>query len=371
MQLNSVEELLDDIRQGKMVILMDDEDRENEGDLVIAAEMVRPDDINFMAKNARGLICLTLTRDHCERLNLPLMVQSNGAAYSTNFTVSIEAAEGVTTGISAADRAHTVRTAVRGDAKPEDIVQPGHIFPLMAQPGGVLSRAGHTEAGCDLARMAGMSAASVIVEVMNEDGTMARRPDLELFAKEHGLKIGTIADLIHYRTTNEKTVTVADTGSLETDYGQFNYTTYNDEILGCTHLALHLGEINAEEPTMVRVHNRSEVLRDVVGVAEESEAKWTLRRALERIAAEGKGVALLLDSGSRIDLGDSISQITSGSKPSKVNVSASGAYLTVGTGSQILRDLGVGKMRLLSSPMKFNAISGFDLEIDEYIPFAE
>ncbi len=371
MQLNSVEELLDDIRQGKMVILMDDEDRENEGDLVIAAEMVRPDDINFMAKNARGLICLTLTREHCERLNLPLMVQSNGAAYSTNFTVSIEAAEGVTTGISAADRAHTVRTAVRGDAKPEDIVQPGHIFPLMAQPGGVLSRAGHTEAGCDLARMAGMSAASVIVEVMNEDGTMARRPDLELFAKEHGLKIGTIADLIHYRTTNEQTVTVADQGALETDYGQFNFTTYHDEILGCTHLALHLGDISAEEPTMVRVHNRSEVLRDVVGVAVESEAKWTLRRALERIAAEGKGVALLLDSGNRIDLGDSISQITSGSKPSKVNVSSSGAYLTVGTGSQILRDLGVGKMRLLSSPMKFNAISGFDLEIDEYIPFAE
>ena len=204
-------ELIDDIRQGKMVILMDDEDRENEGDLVIAAEMVRPDDINFMAKNARGLICLTLTRDHCERLKLPLMVQSNGAAYSTNFTVSIEAAEGVTTGISAADRAHTVRTAVRADAQPKDIVQPGHIFPLMAQPGGVLSRAGHTEAGCDLARLAGMSAASVIVEVMNEDGTMARRPDLELFAKEHNLKIGTIADLIQYRTANERTVTVSET----------------------------------------------------------------------------------------------------------------------------------------------------------------
>ena len=371
MQLNTVEELIDDIRQGKMVILMDDEDRENEGDLVIAAEMVRPDDINFMAKNARGLICLTLTRDHCERLKLPLMVQSNGAAYSTNFTVSIEAAEGVTTGISAADRAHTVRTAVRADAQPKDIVQPGHIFPLMAQPGGVLSRAGHTEAGCDLARLAGMSAASVIVEVMNEDGTMARRPDLELFAKEHNLKIGTIADLIQYRTANERTVTVSETGQIATDYGQFDFTLFHDEILGCNHLAMHLGEIKHDEPTLVRVHNRTEVLRDVVGVAADTEPKWTLRKALEKIAQEGKGVALLIDTGRRVDLGDALTAINQGGKPSKVNVNASGAYLTVGTGSQILRDLGVGKMRLLSSPMKFNAISGFDLEIEEYIPFTE
>lgn len=369
MKLNTPQELIEDIRQGKMVILMDDEDRENEGDLVIAAEMVRADDVNFMATHARGLICLTLTRDRCEQLNLPLMVQSNGAQFSTNFTLSIEAAEGVTTGISAADRAQTVRAAVKADAKPEDIVQPGHIFPLMAQPGGVLSRAGHTEAGCDLARLAGFTPASVIVEIMNEDGTMARRPDLEEFAQKHEIKIGTIADLIHYRTANEHTVERETEGVMSTEYGDFNYITYRDEIQGCTHLAMTLGDVKADEPTIVRVHNRTEVLRDVVGaVAPGEESKWTMRKALAKVAAEGKGVVLLLDSGARIDMGDSVDLMLNGKQKSKLHVSASGAYLTVGTGSQILRDLGVGKMRLLSSPMKFNAISGFDLEIEEYIP---
>ncbi|MBY4675548.1 bifunctional 3,4-dihydroxy-2-butanone-4-phosphate synthase/GTP cyclohydrolase II [Marinobacterium arenosum] len=369
MKLNSTEELIEDIRQGKMVILMDDEDRENEGDLVIAAEMVRPEDINFMATHARGLICLTLTRQRCEQLKLPLMVQSNGAQFSTNFTLSIEAAEGVTTGISAADRAHTVRTAVKADAKPEDIVQPGHIFPLMAQPGGVLSRAGHTEAGCDLARMAGYGPAAAIVEIMNEDGTMARRPDLEKFAEKHNLKIGTIADLIHYRTMNEHTIHREEEGVLPTEYGDFNYITYRDEIQGCTHLALYQGEIKGDEPTLARVHIRTEVLRDVVGVDPDGQRKWTMRRALKRVAQEGQGVVVLLDTGVRLDLGEALQGVLAGrSKSNKVNVSASGAYLTVGTGSQILRDLGVGKMRLLSSPMKFNAISGFDLEIVEYIP---
>ncbi|GGO78383.1 3,4-dihydroxy-2-butanone 4-phosphate synthase [Marinobacterium nitratireducens] len=371
MQLNSTEELIEDIRQGKMVILMDDEDRENEGDLVIAAEMVRAEDINFMATHARGLICLTLTRSRCEQLKLPLMVQSNGAAFSTNFTLSIEAATGVTTGISAADRAHTVRVAVKHDAKPEDIVQPGHIFPLMAQPGGVLSRAGHTEAGCDLPRLAGLFPASVIVEIMNEDGTMARRPDLEKFAEKHGLKIGTIADLIHYRTTNEHTVVRESEGVLPTEFGDFNYVTYRDEIQGCTHLALTQGEIVKDEPTLARVHIRTEVLRDVVGANSDDAVKWTMRRALRRVAEEGKGVVVLLDVAGKIDLGEALEAMLSGPKRSKVNVSASGAYLTVGTGSQILRDLGVGKMRLLSSPMKFNAISGFDLEIDEYIPYED
>jgi len=372
MQMNTTEEIIEDIRQGKMVILMDDEDRENEGDLIIAAEMVRPEDINFMATNARGLICLTLTRQRCEQLKLPLMVQSNGAAFSTNFTLSIEAATGVTTGISAADRAHTVRTAVRADAKPEDIVQPGHIFPLMAQPGGVLSRAGHTEAGCDLARLAGLSPASVIVEVMNDDGTMARRADLEKFAAKHGLKIGTIADLIHYRALNEHTVEREDEGVLQTEYGDFNYAVYRDDIQNCTHLALYKGDIKRDEPTLVRVHIRSEVLRDVVGVVPGAEKKWTMRRALERVAEEGKGVVLLIDSGVRIDLGDAVHALSdSTAARSKVRVSASGAYLQVGTGSQILRELGVGKMRLLSSPMKFNAISGFDLEVEEYIACEE
>ncbi|WP_415883261.1 bifunctional 3,4-dihydroxy-2-butanone-4-phosphate synthase/GTP cyclohydrolase II [Neptuniibacter sp. QD29_5] len=372
MKLNTPQELIEDIRQGKMVILMDDEDRENEGDLVIAAEMVRPDDINFMATHARGLICLTLTRERCEQLNLPLMVQSNGAQFSTNFTMSIEAAEGVTTGISAADRALTVRTAVKADAKAEDIVQPGHIFPLMAQPGGVLSRAGHTEAGCDLARLAGFTPAAAIVEIMNDDGTMARRPDLEEFAEKHNLKIGTIADLIHYRTANEHTVARESEGVMSTEYGDFNYITYRDEIQNCTHLAMTLGELKADEPAYVRVHSRTEVLRDVVGaVAPGDEPKWTMRKALERVAKEGQGVVLLLDTGDRIDLSDATDLMINGRQKSKINVSASGAYLTVGTGSQILRDLGVGKMNLLSSPMKFNAISGFDLEIEEYIPCEE
>ncbi|MBR9827205.1 MAG: 3,4-dihydroxy-2-butanone-4-phosphate synthase [Oceanospirillales bacterium] len=372
MQLNTTEELIEDIRQGKMVILMDDEDRENEGDLVIAAQCVRPEDINFMITHARGLVCLTLSRERCEQLKLPLMVQSNGAAFSTNFTLSIEAAKGVTTGISAADRAVTIHAAVKADAVPEDIVQPGHIFPLMAQPGGVLSRAGHTEAGCDIARMAGFSPSSVIVEIINEDGSMARRPDLEKFAAKHGIKIGTIADLIHYRTLNEHTVERQDEGTLQTEYGDFRYVTFRDEIQGCTHLALMKGDVTPEESTLVRVHIRDEVLRDVVGVRPGDQVKWTMRRALKRVADEGKGVVLLLDSGRRVDLGNAIDNLLNADRSrSKVNVSASGAYLTVGTGSQILRDLGVRKMRLLSSPMKFNAISGFDLEIEEYIPYED
>ena len=368
MKLNTPQEIIEDIRQGKMVILMDDEDRENEGDIVMAAEMVRPEDINFMATHGRGLICLTLTRERCEQLKLPLMVQSNGTVYATNFTVSIEAAEGVTTGISAADRALTVRTAVKANAKPEDIVQPGHIFPLMAQPGGVLSRAGHTEAGCDLARLAGMTPASVIVEIMNDDGTMARRPDLEVFAEKHNLKIGTIADLIHYRTTNERTVEKQSEGVLATDFGEFNYVTYHDTIQDVTHMALVKGDITPEDPTLVRVHIRGDVLRDLVGVTREGESKWTMQQAMQSVAEEGKGVVLLLDNGRREDIGAALDRLLGKPlhrRPATHN--ASGAYLMVGTGSQILRDLGVSKMRLLSAPMKFNAISGFDLEIVEYI----
>ncbi|WP_068763625.1 3,4-dihydroxy-2-butanone-4-phosphate synthase, partial [Oleiphilus sp. HI0066] len=232
MKLNTVEELVEDIRQGKMVILMDDEDRENEGDLVIAAEQVRPEDINFMATHARGLICMTMTRDRADYFGLPPMAHANNAQFSTNFTVSIEAAEGVTTGISAADRAHTIRTAVGRNSKPQDIVQPGHVFPIVAQPGGVLTRAGHTEAGCDLARMAGFEAASVIVEIMNDDGTMARRPDLEEFAKKHDLKIGTIADMIHYRALNEQTVTRQEEHGVQTEHGDFQLITYKDTLQG-------------------------------------------------------------------------------------------------------------------------------------------
>ena len=230
MALNSIDEILADLRQGKMVVIMDDEDRENEGDLLMAASLVRPEDVNFMARYGRGLICLTLTRERCQQIRLPLMVQDNATPFYTNFTVSIEAAQGVTTGISAYDRAHTIRTAVRPDAKPEDLVQPGHIFPLMAQPGGVLTRAGHTEAGCDLARLAGLEPAAVIVEILNEDGSMARRPDLELFAEQHGLKIGTIAALIRYRMQNEKTVERVADAVMTTEFGSFRVLTYQDVV---------------------------------------------------------------------------------------------------------------------------------------------
>ncbi|WP_207060859.1 bifunctional 3,4-dihydroxy-2-butanone-4-phosphate synthase/GTP cyclohydrolase II [Motiliproteus sp. SC1-56] len=367
MGLNSTAELIEDIRQGKMVILMDDEDRENEGDLIIAAEKVRPEDINFMATHARGLICLTLTREHCQRLNLPLMVSDNGAQHSTNFTVSIEAAEGVTTGISAADRAHTVQTAVAPHAKADDIVQPGHIFPLMAQPGGVLSRAGHTEAGCDLARMAGCIPAAAIVEIMNEDGTMARRPDLEEFAKKHDLKMGTIADLIHYRTLNEHTVERSQEHVLATEHGEFRAISYRDTIQGASHVAMVMGEIKADEPTLVRVH-MADALRDVIGAAHQGEPKWSLRQSLQRVAEEGRGVVVLLGDTTPEDLGHSLEAWAHQRPVRPVNTDGAGAYLTVGTGSQILRDLGVGKMRVLSSPIKFNALSGFDLEIVEYIP---
>ena len=262
MELNSTEEIINDIRQGKMVILMDDEDRENEGDLIIAAERVRTEDINFMATNARGLICLTLTQERCEFLGLPLMVNENNTPYNTNFTISIEAATGVTTGISAADRARTIQVAVGQESQPEDIVQPGHIFPVMAQPGGVLRRAGHTEAGCDLGRLAGYLPAAVIVEIMNEDGTMARREDLEEFALKHDIKIGTIVDLIHYRIANEHTVTRIETHLMQTRYGEFTVHSYRDAISGSLHMAFVKGNINKDDPVLVRVHIPN-TLRDI------------------------------------------------------------------------------------------------------------
>ena len=295
MQLNTIEELIEDLRHGKMVILMDDEDRENEGDLIMVAEQVRPEDINFMATHARGLICLTLTRERCLQLDLPLMVSDNKSQHTTNFTVSIEAAEGVTTGISAADRALTVRTAVKANAKAADVVQPGHIFPLMSQPGGVMSRAGHTEAGCDLARLAGFEPAAVIVEVMNPDGSMARRPDLEQFAKQHNLKIGTIADLIHYRAIKEKTVACINTRKVKTLFGEFELRTYRDLARGDLHFVMVKGEITAE-PTLVRVHVM-DLARDILSLQRPSIAGgkgWTYQDSLKRVSEEGKGVVLLI-----------------------------------------------------------------------------
>jgi 3,4-dihydroxy 2-butanone 4-phosphate synthase / GTP cyclohydrolase II len=368
MKLNSIEEIIDDIRQGKMVILIDDEDRENEGDLIIAAERVRTADINFMATNARGLICLTLTRERCEFLKLPLMVNHNGTQLNTNFTLSIEAASGVTTGISAADRARTIQAAVARDSRPEDIVQPGHIFPIMAQPGGVLRRAGHTEAGCDLARLAGYTPAAAIVEIMNEDGSMARRPDLEKFAQKHQLKIGTIVDLIHYRIANEHTVIRQNTRELPTEFGIFKLHTFADSLSGATHLAFTMGEIRPVDPVLVRVHIPN-TLRDICQALNASGTSWSFSGALEKIAKEGKGVAVLLTGDEYAeDINHSIDSFLDrehvGSKSTRMR-----RDLTIGTGSQILRELGVGKMKLLSFPAKFNAISGFDLEVVDFVPF--
>ena len=371
MVLNTIEELIEDIRQGKMVILMDDEDRENEGDLVMAAPMVRAQDINFMATHARGLICLTLHQDRCKQLELAMMVNSsqNNASHGTPFTFSIEAAEGVTTGISAADRARTVQAAVASSARPEDIVQPGHIFPLKAQRGGVLSRAGHTEAGCDMAKMAGFEPAAVIVEIMNEDGTMARRDDLEVFAQKHDLKIGTIADLIHHRLVTEKTTTCISEREVSTSYGDFTLKTYHDDVHGEKHFALVMGDVSGEEPVLVRVHtNRS--ARDLLAIEDSSTFKsWSFHKALERVATEGRGVVVLLYyPESSEDIDRSIEQILNpgqarGQQASEV------VYQQVGTGSQILRDLGIQKMRLMSAPFKFTGISGFDLEVVEHVDY--
>jgi len=366
MELNTIQEIIDDIRLGKMVILMDDEDRENEGDLIMAADQVRAEDINFMATEARGLICLTLTEERCRQLDLPLMVKDNLAPLSTNFTVSIEAAEGVTTGISAADRARTVRAAVQSDAGPKDLVQPGHIFPVMSQVGGVLSRAGHTEAGCDLARLAGLEPAAAIVEVMNEDGSMARRPDLEKFAEKHDLKIGTIADLIQYRTVHEKTVVCINERQVETEYGDFQLRTYRDTARNECHFALTKGVVNDGEPVLVRVHVTSTV-RDVLTIqtADQESKPWNFQSAMKRVAEEGRGALVLIcHNETTEEIEEGIDWLLSGKglRP-KQEV----GYKQVGAGSQILQDLGVKKMRLLSAPFKFKAISGFNLEVVEYI----
>ncbi|WP_317930357.1 bifunctional 3,4-dihydroxy-2-butanone-4-phosphate synthase/GTP cyclohydrolase II [Halioxenophilus sp. WMMB6] len=363
MQLNTVEELIEDMRQGKMIILMDDEGRENEGDLIMAADMVRPQDINFMATHARGLICLTLTEQRCRQLDLPLMVSNNRTVHSTNFTVSIEAAEGVTTGISAADRARTVRAAVAQEASAQDIVQPGHIFPLMAQPGGVLSRAGHTEAGCDLARLAGREPAAAIVEIMNEDGTMARRPDLEKFAEQHKLKIGTIADLIHYRSVKEQTVERVNERRVDTAFGEFGLYTFRDLASSELHFAMVKGDVSPNEAVPVRVHVLN-TARDLLTILRESDKKynsWTLQQALKYVQEQGTGVVILIcHSLSTQEIEESIDWLLAGKEPRS---SQDVVYRQIGTGAQMLRDLGVRKMNILAAPLKFSALSGFDLEV--------
>lgn len=364
MKLDAVEDLIEDIRQGKMVVLMDDEDRENEGDIVMAAQHCQAEHINFMARHARGLICMPMTRERCEQLDLGLMVQRNGSGYGTKFTVSIEAATGVTTGISAADRARTVQVAAADDATAADIVQPGHIFPLMAEPGGVLHRAGHTEAACDLAKLAGLAPVGVICEVMNDDGTMARRPDLEVFAQQHGLRIGTIADLIHYRMVNEKTVSCESKRTLTTEFGEFELHVYREANNPVAHVALVKGDLHGGELPTVRVHALNP-MRDLLHARFNGRLGWRLQAALKTIAESPCGALVLLgqdfNAAQWTDHLDAF--FTQRPRPAE----ATGMYRTIGVGSQILRDLGVSKMRLLSSPMKFNALSGFGLEIAEYV----
>jgi 3,4-dihydroxy 2-butanone 4-phosphate synthase/GTP cyclohydrolase II len=332
----------------------------------MAAAKVRSDDINFMARYGRGLICLTLTRARCEQLRLPLMVGDTDRRKTTNFTISIEAAEGVTTGISAHDRARTVRAAVAPDARPEDLRQPGHIFPLMAQPGGVLTRAGHTEAGCDLARLAGLEPAAVIVEVLNEDGTMARRDDLAQFAKRHKLKIGTIADLIQYRLANEETVEAIDEISIDTPYGPFRMICFEDHINREVHLALVRGAIDAHAPTLVRVH-RQDTLSDVVGVRD-PRLGWPLRDAMRHIASEGQGVIVILrHEESARELMGAVRALSESREMAAARRERVMDLRTFGTGAQVLRALGVRKMRVMSAPKHIHALSGFGLEVVEYV----
>lgn len=365
--LNSTEEIIADMKAGKMVILMDDEDRENEGDLIMAAECATPAAINFMARYGRGLICLTLTEARCQQLQLPLMVGQNNSPYATNFTVSIEAAEGVTTGISAADRAQTVLAAVARDAKPTDLVMPGHIFPLKARQGGVLNRAGHTEAGCDLARLAGYEPASVIVEILNEDGSMARRPDLEKFAAEHDIKIGTIADLIEYRSMKEQTVHRVAECKLPTAYGEFDLITYQDTVDGQVHFALVSGEVKGEQPTLVRVHLQ-DTFNDLLATDRAARRSWPLYRAMRRIGEEGGVFVLLSKQQTPQDLIEQVRFFAQQDRgEARVGATQSNESRNVGVGSQILADLGVHQMRLLSSPKKYSALSGFGLEVVEFI----
>lgn len=360
-----------------MVIIMDDEDRENEGDLVMASDKITPDSINFMAKYGRGLICMTLTREHCQRLRLPLMVNDNDQVQATNFTVSIEAAEGVTTGISAADRATTVLAAVNPDSQPHDIVQPGHIFPLMAQPGGVLVRAGHTEAGCDLARLADQTPSAVIVEILNEDGTMARRPDLEIFAREHGLKIGTIEDLIHYRVRNEKTVERVNECKLPTEYGDFRLIAYQDVIDNEVHLAMVKGKIDPETPTLVRVHVQH-TLCDLLSAKREN-CGWPLDSAIKQVAAAENGVIVILrnhDSSREIvqkiqDYKWHDSEKTPQKKIDSDQPQGERELRTYGVGAQILADLGIQKMKVMSAPTNMHGLGGFDLEVTEFVGLEE
>jgi 3,4-dihydroxy 2-butanone 4-phosphate synthase/GTP cyclohydrolase II len=368
MSFTPIPELLDEIRAGRMVVILDDEDRENEGDLIMAAELVRPQDINFMVTHARGLVCLSLTRERCRQLGLPPMVRDNTSPHHTNFTVSIEAAEGVTTGISAYDRAHTVRTAVRPDASAADLSQPGHIFPLMAQPGGVLNRAGHTEAASDLALLAGMEPAGVLVEILNPDGSMARRPELEVFAREHGLKMGSIEELIRYRLATEHTIERVDAREIDTEHGPFQLLSYRDRLHHALHFALVRGQPARDTPTLVRVHVQNPLAdalhwrRPDFGPA--------VGDVLAMIAAEGHGVLVML--GEHSDAESLLARVRAQPQaeheptpPSRGHALAE--WRRNGAGAQILADLGLGRLRVIGTPRRQVGLAGFGLEVVEYV----
>ena len=362
--ISPVEDIISEMRAGRMVILVDEEDRENEGDLVLAADHVTPEAINFMARFGRGLICLTLTRERCEHLRLPPRAARNGTFYSTAFTVSIEAAEGVTTGISAADRARTVQAAVARNAQPADLVQPGHVFPLQAVDGGVLIRAGHTEAGCDLAAMAGCSPSAVICEIMKDDGTMARLPDLQLFAAQHGLKIGTIADLIHHRSRNESLVEKIGERPLHTAYGEFTAHAFRDKTSQSVHLALVKGRWDASDTVPVRVHEPLSVL-DALEIRR-SMHSWGLDTSLHYLDSQGKGVAVLLNCGESPER--LLEQFEGTARAAQAPERGRMDLRTYGIGAQILRECGVHKMRLMGNPRRMPSMTGYGLEITGYIP---
>lgn len=365
MQLNSVDELISDIRQGRMVVLLDDDaEGHNEGVVMVAAEHCEASHVNFMARQARGLICLTLTEDRCRQLDLPPMVD-HGQGEKSNFTLSIEAAEGIDTGISAADRARTVQAAVAPHAAPADIVQPGHIFPLTAVPGGVLMRAGHTEAASDYARLAGLMPAAVIADILTPQGTVADGPALQEFAARHQLKMGTIADLIHFRMVNERTIRRVREGTIDTEYGEFQLTAYRDQTSDGVHLALSRGDLAPEQPTLVRVHVQS-MMRDLVTSKLDDRPVWSIGKCLARVAQSERGVVVILARDERPEQLLASVDMALGGDASAAAVPPD-TYTTVGLGSQILKDLGVGKIHLMGAPIKYNAISGFDLEVLEFV----
>ena len=361
--ISPVEEIVAELKAGRMVILVDEEDRENEGDLVLASDHVTPEAVNFMARFGRGLICLTLTRERCEFLKLPPMAAQNGTVYSTAFTVSIEAAEGVTTGISAADRARTIQVAVSKATQASDLVQPGHVFPLQAVDGGVLMRAGHTEAGCDLAAMAGCSPSAVICEIMNDDGTMARLPDLQTFAAEHGLKIGTIAGLIEHRSRTESLVNAISSRAMQTAHGEFKAVAYQDSTSGAVHLALIKGQWDKDHAVLARVHEPLSVLDALE--PDRIMHSWGLDAAMRRIAKEGAGVIVLLncgESGAQL-----LSQFDGTARSAHAPERGRMDLRSYGVGAQILRDCGVQKMRLLGNPRRMPSMAGYGLEITGYV----